>query len=111
MRDILYEVVLVNVSDKLNVIRSNKATINPISRKIKIQSGSDLTTKIMTKHYDLIEKSVECSIYGSEAMIDIKGDYMVLYLINDYVDKVLGLIVIDCSDCDTRALGFNIEVK
>lgn len=111
MRDILYEVVLVNTADKLNVIRSNKAIINTVSRKIKIQSGSNLTTKIVTKHYDLIEKTVECSTYGSDAMVDIKGDYMVLYLINDYVDKVLGFIVIDCSDCDTRTLGFNIEMK
>jgi hypothetical protein len=24
---------------------------------------------------------------------------------------VLGFIVIDCSDCDCKALGFNIEMK
>ena len=36
---------------------------------------------------------------------------MVLYLINDYIDKVLGFIVIDCSDYDCKALGFNIEMK
>ena len=111
MRDILYEAVLVNTSNKLSVIRSNKAMIDVLTRKIKVYSGSNLTTKIITKHYDILNNTVECMIHSSENMIDIKGDYMVLYLINDYVDKVLGFIVIDCSDCDTRAMGFNVEMK
>ena len=111
MRDILYEAVLVNTSDKLSVIRSNRAIIDTLSRKIKVYSGSNLTTKIITKHYDVLNNTVECMIHSSENMIDIKGDYMVLYLINDYVNKVLGFIVIDCSDCDTRAMGFNVEMK
>ena len=111
MRDLLYEVVLVNTSNKLNVTRANKAVVNLLNRQIRIFSGTDLTTKIVTKSYDVINKAINCSIYYSEEIINITGDYMVLYLINDYIDKVLGFIVIDCSDCDCKALGFNIEMK
>ena len=111
IKDTLYEVVLVNNSNKLNILRANTASINLLKRQVKVSAGTDLTTKIVTKSFDVVEKSVTCSIYNSSNIINITGDYMVLYLINDYIDKVLGFIVIDCSDCDYRTLGFNIETK
>ena len=36
---------------------------------------------------------------------------MTIYLVNDYIDKVLGFIVIDCSKYNYKALGFDVEMS
>ena len=110
LKDYLYEVVVMNVSNKLNVNRMSSIYISKYDNQMNIKTGIELETKILTKAYDLINKEVFCDIYGSNAMIDIKGDFMAVYLINEFSDKVLGIMVLDCNKYNYKALGFNVEV-
>lgn len=108
--NILYETVLFNISNKLEVNRNNMMRINSLSNNLTIKSGTELSTKIITKSYDLENKKIICNIYNSDNVIEIKGDYMAIYLVNDYTDKVLGMLVLNSSNCKYRAIGFNVEV-
>jgi hypothetical protein len=107
---ILYETVLFNISNKLEVNRNNMMRINSLSNNLTIKPGTELSTKIITKSYDLENKKIICNIYNSDNIIEIKGDYMAIYLVNDYTDKVLGMLVLNSSNCKYRAIGFNVEV-
>ena len=73
-------------------------------------SGSDLDVKVLTKSYNLSEQEIYCNIYNTNSFIDMQGDYMAIYLINGYVDKVLGFVVVNCSNCDHKESGFNVKV-
>ena len=110
LKDYLYEVVVMNVNSKLSINRMNSVNVYKYYNKIKVKSGSELETKIITKSYDLINNEVICDIYGTNTMIDIKGDFMAVYLINEFSDKVLGVFVLECNRYDYKALGFNVEV-
>ena len=35
---------------------------------------------------------------------------MAIFLMNDFIDKVLGFIVIDCNSYKYKELGFNVRV-
>jgi hypothetical protein len=107
---ILYETVLFNISNKLEINRNNMMRINSLSNNLTIKPGTELSTKIITKSYDLENKKIICNIYNSDNIVEIKGDYMAIYLVNDYTDKVLGMLVLNSSNCKYRAIGFNVEV-
>ncbi len=110
LRDILYETVLVNVSSRLNINRSNQLVFYPMAEQFKINPGTDLSTKVIVKIYDIETESVTCKIYNTESYISIEGDYMAVYLINEYIDKVLGLVTLDCSNYNHKELGFEVKV-
>ena len=106
----LYETVLLNVSNKLAVTRSNEITINSSNEQIYIAPSTDLDVKIITKSYKIAEDEVVCKIHYPDTYINIEGDYMAVYLINEYVDKVLGLLVFDCDNYRCKSVGFNVKV-
>ena len=110
LKEILYETILVNISSKLNINRSNQLVFYPMTDQFKINPGTDLSTKIMTKIYDINSESVTSKIYNTESCIDIEGDYMAVYLINEFVDKILGFAVFDCSNYSHKELGFEVKV-
>ncbi len=110
LEEYLYEAVLVNVSNRLNLNRINKINIYKTNKQFKVISGSDLDVKVVTKSYNLTEQEVVCNIYNTGTAINIKGDFMSIYLVNSYVDKILGFVVLDCSKYAHKELGFNVEV-
>jgi hypothetical protein len=110
LTEYLYPTVLTNVSNKLNINRANKITIYRNNKQFLIKSGSDLDVKILVKSYDLSEQVTNCTIHNINSMIDIKGDYMSVFLINEYVDKIIGFIVIDCNNYQYKELGFEVKV-
>jgi hypothetical protein len=110
LKEFLYETVLVNVSNKLEVIRTNKIDIYKSNNQFKIQSGSDLDVKILVKSYNLESQETTCNIYNTNSLINTTGDYMSIFLINEYVDKVLGFIVLDCNNYQYKELGFEVKV-
>lgn len=110
LKDYLYQAVLVNVSKKLEINRSNTIQIFNSINNLRVISGSDLDTKVLTKSYNLVDQEVVCNIYNQNSLIDIKGDYMAVFLINEYLDSVLGFIVLDCNKLQYEALGFNVKV-
>ncbi len=107
---ILYEAALINISNKLEINRSNEIDIYTLSNEFIIRPGTRLNTKIITKAYDIDENEVTCNIYNTDNTIKIKGDYMAIYLVNEYTDKILGMIVLNSSNCKYRAIGFNVKV-
>ena len=110
LKEILYETVIMNISNRLDINRMNQLIFYPISDMLRIVSGTDLSTKVIATIYNLESESVECKIYNSESFINIEGNYMSIYLINEYTDKVLGFIVIDCSNYNHKELGFEVKV-
>ena len=110
LKDVLYETVLVNISNRLDINRSNLFTFYPTADSFRITPGTDLSTRIVAKIYDLDLEKTTCKIYNPESFISIEGNYMSVYLINEYTDKVLGFIVIDCSNYDHKELGFEVKV-
>lgn len=110
LKEILYETVLINISSKLNINRANRFTFYPAFDRFKIDPGTDLSTKIIVKIYDLEAQDVISKIYNIESFINIEGDYMAVYLINEYIDKILGFIVFDSSNYNHKELGFEVEV-
>ena len=110
LEDYLYPTILTNVSSKLNINRANKIQIYKRNNQLLIKSGSDLDTKILVKSYDLLEQEVNCSIHSTNSLINIKGNYIAAFLINEFVDKVIGFIVIDCSNYQYKELGFEVKV-
>ena len=110
LKEILYETVLINISSKLNINRANRLTFYPTFDRFKIDPGTDLSTKIIVKIYDLEAQDVISKIYNIESLIDIEGDYMAVYLVNEYIDKILGFIVFDSSNYNHKELGFEVKV-
>ena len=110
LEEYLYETVVLNVSDKLNINRINQIDIYRNNSQFMVAPGSDLDIKVLTKSYDLSTQEVECNIYNPNTNINLKGDYMTVYLINEHVNKVLGLVVIDCKKFNYKELGFNVKV-
>ena len=111
LKDYLYEVVLSNISNKLSINRLNSIQIFKRFNQFKVETQYSLETKLIVKSYDLVNQEVDCDIYGTNSLVNIKGDYMTIYLVNDYIDKVLGFIVIDCSKYNYKALGFDVEMS
>ena len=110
LEDYLYPTVLTNVSSKLNINRANKITLYKKNKQILVRSGSDLDTKVLVKSYNLLEQETTCTIHNVNTMIDIKGDFVSVFLINEYVDKIIGFVVIDCGNFKYKELGFEVKV-
>lgn len=110
MESVLFETVLVNNSHKLLLSRSNEIDINKSSNTLKVTPSTNLNVKVITKAYDLTNKETVCNIYNTNNFIDIKGDYMAVLLINEHIDKVLGIVVLDSNNYKYRATGFNVKV-
>ena len=110
LKEILYETVIMNISSRLDINRMNQLIFYPVSDMLRIISGTDLSTKVIVTVYDLESENTTCKIYNSESFISIEGNYMSVYLINEYTDKILGVIVIDCSNYNHKELGFEVKV-
>ena len=108
--EMLYDTVLLNVANKIGVTRANRMAISKTKDQIYVIPSSELDVKVVTKSYDLSADEVNCKIHYPETYIDLEGDYMAIYLINEHIDKVFGLVVLDCKTYRVKALGFNVEV-
>ena len=106
----IYETVLQNVSSKLAITRSNNISFYKSRDQFYIRPNSDLSLKVITKSYNIDQDTVTCKIHYPETNIDVEGDYMAIYLINEHVDKILGLIVVNCDNYKFKSIGFNVEV-
>ena len=110
LEDYLYQAVLINNSNKLEINRVNTIDIYKHNDSFRIKSGSDLSVKVLVKSFDLKNQEVNCTIHNTDISIEFKGDYMAIFLMNDFVDKVLGFIVVDCNSYKYKELGFNVRV-
>jgi hypothetical protein len=108
--EMLYDTVLLNVANKIGVTRANRMALSKTKDQIYVIPSSELDVKVVTKSYDLLADEVNCKIHYPETYIDLEGDYMAIYLINEHIDKVFGLVVLDCKTYRVKALGFNVEV-
>ena len=108
--EVIYETVLQNISNKLAITRSNNISFYKNRDQFYIKPNSELSLKVVTKSYSISDDKVTCKIHYPETNIDVEGDYMAIYLINEHIDKVLGLIVIDCGNYKFKSIGFNVEV-
>ena len=107
--DVLFDVVINNANANLNINRMNLITIDEPNKKLLIQSGSDLDTKIITKSYCVDDDNVVCNVYNVNSDVPIYGDFMSVYLVNEHINKILGVIVFDCSNFDHMESGFVIK--
>lgn len=110
LEDYLYQAVLINNSNKLEINRVNAIDIYKHNDSFRIKSGSDLSVKVLVKSFDLKNQEVNCTIHNTDISIEFKGNYMAIFLMNDFVDKILGFIVIDCNSYKYKELGFNVRV-
>lgn len=110
LSDMLYSAVLVNINNKLNINRSNVFKMYKDTNQFYISPVTNLDVKIITKSFDVDMEEVTCMVHNTETVINMAGDYMAIYLINAHVDKILGVLVLDCSNYEYKALGFNVEV-
>ena len=108
--EMLYDTVLLNVANKIGITRANRMALSKTKNQIYVIPSSELDVKVVTKSYDLLADEVNCKIHYPETYIDLEGDYMAIYLINEHIDKVFGLVVLDCKTYKVKSLGFNVEV-
>ena len=107
--ELLFDVVMSNINNRLNINRMNQLLLDKKNERIRIQSGSDLDVKVVTKSYNLDDDNVSCSIYNTDTFIPIRGDYMTVYLINEHINKILGMMVLECATGQFKEVGFNIK--
>jgi hypothetical protein len=107
--ELLFDVVMSNINNRLNINRMNQLLLDKKNKRIRIQSGSDLDVKVVTKSYNLDDDNASCSIYNTDTFIPIKGNYMTVYLINEHINKILGMMVLECATGQFKEIGFNIK--
>lgn len=107
--DVLYKAILVNSSNRLETSKCGEILLDKNNKKIQFISNDILDMKIITKSYDLDNENITCNIYNTNNLINVNGDYMVVYIINVGTDKISGLMVIDCNTYKYKSLSIDIK--
>lgn len=109
--DLLYNVTIANAIDKMSISKQNKLIWNEPDESIKVVSGTNLSTKVIVKYFDVANSECIYKIYNPNSDIAIRNNYMTIYLLEETTNKILGLATLACSNnkcVDYRLSGFEI---
>lgn len=109
--DLLYNVIVSNIIDKVSISRQNKVSMNEQTKEIKVIPNTNLSTKVVVKHFESSNDECICKIYNANVNIPIKDGYMAVYLLEEKTNKILGLAILQYqsdSCVDYRSLGFEM---
>ena len=111
---LLYEITLSNIINNIIINKQNKANIDNNMSTVEIKPGTEISTKIIVKYFDLNTEEVLCKLYNPNTPIKIEKDYMSIYLIEEHTNKVTGFVLLKCTNqkcVEHRELGFNISLN
>lgn len=111
---LLYEITLSNVINNIIINKQNKANIDNNRSAIEIKPGTEISTKIVVKYFDLNAEDVLCKLYNLNTPIKIEKDYMSIYLIEEHTNKITGFVLLKCTNqkcVEHRELGFNVSLN
>jgi hypothetical protein len=109
--DLLYNVIIANAIDKILISRQNKLSMNESAGQMKVIPNTDLSTKVVVKHFKTDSDECDCKIYNTNIDIPIKDGYTAIYLLEEKTNKILGLSVLQCQNyscVDYRTSGFEM---
>jgi hypothetical protein len=109
--DLLYNVIIANAIDKILISRQNKLSMNESTGQMKVIPNTDLSTKVVVKHFKTDNDECDCKIYNTNIDIPIKDGYTAIYLLEEKTNKILGLSVLQCQNyscVDYRTSGFEM---
>ncbi len=111
---LLYEIVLSNTINNIIVNKQNKANIDNEKGTINIIPGTDMSTKVIVKYFDLQANEVSCKLYNPNNPIKIENEYMSIYLIEEYTNKIIGFVLLRCANqkcVEHKELGFDVPLN
>ena len=110
----MYEITLSNIINNIIINKQNKANIDSNRSTVEIKPGTEISTKVIVKYFDLNTEEVLCKLYNPNAPIKIEKDYMSIYLIEEHTNKITGFVLLKCTNqkcVEHKELGFNISLN
>ena len=95
---LLYEVTLSNIINDIVINKQNKANIDNNKGTIEIKPGTEISTKVIVKYFDLNTNEVSCKLYNPNTPIKIEKEYMSIYLIEEHTNKIIGFVLLRCNN-------------